>query len=135
MYLYLSLYSHPVVISLKGRAAGGQAPINNASLAGWGKQGRITEEAGHWSGAFPRSIQGSSRAYLEPLQGPTMIFHEDNPVLVTADPSLNVEEMLVGTEEPLVGEGEVEVENMAPFLIQLIKVYTVRNNSEENVER
>ena len=64
-----------------------------------------------------------------------MIFHEDNPVLVTADPSLNVEEMLVGTEEPLVGEGEVEVENMAPFLIQLIKVYTVRNNSEENVER
>ena len=28
-----------------------------------------------------------------------------------------------------------EVENMAPFLIQLIKVYTVRNNSEENKER
>ena len=64
-----------------------------------------------------------------------MIFHEDNPVLVTDDPSLNVEEMLMGTEEPVVGEGEVEVENMAPFLIQLIKVYTVRNNSEESVER
>ena len=65
-----------------------------------------------------------------------MIFHEDNPVLVTDDPSLNVEEMLMGTEEPVVGEGEVEVENMAPFLIQLIKVYTVRNNSvEESVKR
>ena len=64
-----------------------------------------------------------------------MIFHEDNPVLVTNDPSLNVEDMFLGTEEPVVGEGEVEVENMAPFLIQLIKVYTVRNNSEENVER
>ena len=64
-----------------------------------------------------------------------MIFHEDNPVLVTDDPSLNVEDMLVGTEKPRTGEGEVEVENMAPFLIQLIKVYTVKNNSEENVER
>ena len=64
-----------------------------------------------------------------------MIFHEDNPVLVTDDPILNVEDMMVGTEKPLVGEGEVEVENMAPFLIQLIKVYTVKNNSEENVER
>ena len=64
-----------------------------------------------------------------------MIFHEDNPVLVTDDPSVNVEDMLVGTEEPGTGKGEVEVENMAPFLIQLIKVYTVKNNSEENVER
>ena len=64
-----------------------------------------------------------------------MIFHEDNPVLVTDDPSVNVEDMLVGTEEPVTGKGEVEVENMAPFLIQLIKVYTVKNNSEENVER
>ena len=64
-----------------------------------------------------------------------MIFHEDNPVLVTDDPSLAVEDMMVGTEEPGVSEGEVEVENMAPFLIQLIKVYTVRNNSEENSER
>ena len=64
-----------------------------------------------------------------------MIFHEDNPVLVTDDPSLNVEDMMVGTEEPGVSEGEVEVENIAPFLIQLIKVYTVRNSSEENSER
>ena len=66
-----------------------------------------------------------------------MIFHEDNPVLVTDDPSLADEDMMVGTEEPGVSEGEVEVEveNMAPFLIQLIKVYTVRNNSEENSER
>ena len=64
-----------------------------------------------------------------------MIFHEDNPVLVTDDPSVNVEDMLAGTEEPVTGKEEVEVENMAPFLIQLIKVYTVKNNSEENVER
>ena len=64
-----------------------------------------------------------------------MIFHEDNPVLVTDDPNLSVEDMMVGTEEPGVSKGEVEVENMAPFLIQLIKVYTVKNNSEENVER
>ena len=64
-----------------------------------------------------------------------MIFHEDNPVLVTDDPSLAVEDMMVGTDEPGVSKAEVEVENMAPFLIQLIKVYTVRNNSEQNVER
>ena len=43
--------------------------------------------------------------------------------------------MLVGTEASKVEEEEVEVENMAPFLIQLIKVYTVRNDSEEDVER
>ena len=59
-----------------------------------------------------------------------MIFHEDNPVLVTNDPSFTVE-----TEAPKVEEEEVEVENMAPFLIQLIKAYTVRNDSEEYVER
>ena len=64
-----------------------------------------------------------------------MIFHEDNPVLVTDDPSFDVEDMLVVTDDPGTDEGEVEVENMAPFLIQLIKVYTVRNNTEENVER
>ena len=47
---------HTSVISWTGRAAVGQAPINNAGSAVRGKQGRITEEAG----------QG-------PLQGPTMI--------------------------------------------------------------
>ena len=41
----------------------------------------------------------------------------------------------MGTEASKVEEEEVEVENMAPFLIQLIKVYTVRNDSEEYVER
>jgi len=60
-----------------------------------------------------------------------MIFHEDNPVLVTSEPGL----MWEVTEETEMGEEEVEVENMAPFLIQLIKVYTVKNNSEENKER
>ena len=39
-----------------------------------------------------------------------MIFHEDNPVLVTNDPSFTVEDMLVGTEASKVEEEEVEVE-------------------------
>ena len=42
-----------------------------------------------------------------------MIFHEDNPVLVTSEPGL----MLEVTQETEMGEEEVEVQNMTPFLL------------------
>ena len=41
-----------------------------------------------------------------------MIFHEDNPVLVTSEPGL----MWEATEETEMGEEEVEVQNMTSFL-------------------
>ena len=41
-----------------------------------------------------------------------MIFHEDNPVLVTSEPGL----MLEVTQETEIGEEELEVQNMTFFL-------------------
>ena len=41
-----------------------------------------------------------------------MIFHEDNPVLVTSEPGL----MLEVTQETEMGEEEVEVQNITSFL-------------------
>ena len=41
-----------------------------------------------------------------------MIFHEDNPVLVTSEPGL----MWEVTEETEMGEEEVEVQNLMSFL-------------------
>ena len=41
-----------------------------------------------------------------------MIFHEDNPVLVTSEPGL----MLEVTPDTEIGEEEVEVQNLMSFL-------------------
>ena len=46
---------HTSVISWTGRAAGGQAPINNAGSVDRGKQGTITEEDGEGPSKVPAS--------------------------------------------------------------------------------